>query len=152
MSAGSSPRPPIPWGTSVSANSHAGDHGYHLVWTRDEYEMATSLMSAGDTADAKAALQYIFSSTRRSPSGAVKQGTVPEREHRVRLAADGTRSADPIILAWQLGATNSADWGPHRTAGQLPGVQRPVHATQERCRRRNSGTHATTMAAEIMPP
>jgi glucoamylase len=51
--------PTDPWGTSVSANS-AGGHGYHVVWTRDEYEMASALLAAGDTTDANAALQYIF--------------------------------------------------------------------------------------------
>ena len=52
--------PTNPWGTSVSANS-GGGHGYHVVWTRDEYEMASALLAAGDATDANAALQYIFS-------------------------------------------------------------------------------------------
>ena len=38
--------PSDPWGASVSANS-AGGHGYHVVWTRDEYEMASALLAAG---------------------------------------------------------------------------------------------------------
>jgi len=65
--------PTDPWGTSVSANS-AGDHGYHVVWTRDEYEMASALLAAGDATDANAALQYIFTYEEES-NGAVKQNT-----------------------------------------------------------------------------
>jgi glucoamylase len=56
--------PTVPWGASVSADSGAGQagaHGYHAVWTRDEYEMATALLAAGDKTDALAALNYIFS-------------------------------------------------------------------------------------------
>ena len=47
--------PTDPWGDQESAAS-TGNHGYHLVWTRDEYEMATALLAAGDGTDAKAAL------------------------------------------------------------------------------------------------
>ena len=55
MPAGSSPRPPIR-GAPASAEQ-PGDHGYHVVWTRDEYEMASALLAAGDSTDANAALQ-----------------------------------------------------------------------------------------------
>jgi glucoamylase len=65
--------PTVPWGASVSADS-AGAHGYHAVWTRDEYEMASALLAAGDPADANDALHYIFSNE-EEPNGAVKQNT-----------------------------------------------------------------------------
>jgi len=51
--------PNLPWGASVSADTGTGDsgqHGYHAVWTRDEYEMASALLAAGDKTDALAAL------------------------------------------------------------------------------------------------
>jgi glucoamylase len=69
--------PTVPWGASVSADTGTGTsgaHGYHAVWTRDEYEMASTLLAAGDKTDALAALNYIFSYEVES-SGAVKQNT-----------------------------------------------------------------------------
>jgi glucoamylase len=100
--------PTDPWGSSVSANS-AGAHGYHVVWTRDEYEMASALLAAGDATDANAALQYIFTDEEES-SGAVKQNTFLNGT-AVFGSLQMDEVADPIILAYQLGATNSADWG-----------------------------------------
>ena len=41
--------PNVPWGASVSADTGTGTsgaHGYHAVWTRDEYEMASTLLAA----------------------------------------------------------------------------------------------------------
>ena len=99
--------PSDPWGTSVAANS-AGDHGYHVVWTRDEYEMASALLAAGDPTDANAALQYIFSYEEEA-DGAVKQNTFLNG-NAVFGSLQMDEVADPIILAFQLGATGSGDW------------------------------------------
>ncbi len=80
----------------MSANS-AGDHGYHVVWTRDEYEMASALLAAGDSTDANAALQYIFTYEEES-SGAVKQNTFLNG-NTVFGSLQMDEVADPIILA-----------------------------------------------------
>jgi len=99
--------PSNPWGASVSAAS-AGAHGYHLVWTRDEYEMATALLSAGDTADAKDALTYLFNYEVTS-SGWVKQNTWLNGT----AEWSGTQLDQvsyPIILAYQLGLTDATTW------------------------------------------
>ena len=101
--------PTVPWGASVSANS-AGAHGYHAVWTRDEYEMASALLAAGDATDANAALNYIFQFEENS-NGSVKQNTFLNGT-AVFGSLQMDEVADPIILAYQLGATGSADW-PH---------------------------------------
>jgi len=104
--------PNLPWGASVSADTGTGDsgqHGYHMAWTRDEYEMASSLLAAGDTTDALAALNYIFQYEVES-SGAVKQNTWLNG-NTVFGSLQMDEVADPIILAWQLGATSSTDWG-----------------------------------------
>jgi glucoamylase len=136
--------PNDPWGTSVSANS-AGDHGYHVVWTRDEYEMASALLAAGDSTDANAALQYIFNYEEES-SGAVKQNTFLNG-NAVFGSLQMDEVADPIILAYQLGATNSADWGHvEELANYL--VANGPYTPQERWEE-NSGYSPATMAAEI---
>jgi glucoamylase len=104
--------PTLPWGASVSADTGTGDsgqHGYHVVWTRDEYEMASTLLAAGDSTDALAALNYVFQYEVES-SGAVKQNTWLNGT-AVFGSLQMDEVADPIILAWQLGATSPADWG-----------------------------------------
>jgi glucoamylase len=136
--------PNDPWGTSVSANS-GGDHGYHVVWTRDEYEMASALLAAGDAADANAALQYIFSYQEES-NGAVKQNSFLNGT-TVFGSLQMDEVADPIILAWQLGATTSADWG-HVQALANYLVANGPSTPQERWEE-NGGYSPATMAAEI---
>ncbi len=136
--------PNDPWGTSVSANS-AGDHGYHVVWTRDEYEMASALLAAGDATDANAALQYIFSYEEES-NGAVKQNSFLNGT-TVFGSLQMDEVADPIILAWQLGATNSADWGHVEALANYLVANGPT-TPQERWEE-NGGYSPATMAAEI---
>jgi|HubBroStandDraft_1064217.scaffolds.fasta_scaffold00514_13 glucoamylase len=136
--------PTDPWGTSVSANS-AGDHGYHVVWTRDEYEMASALLAAGDSTDANAALQYIFQYEEES-SGAVKQNTFLNGT-AVFGSLQMDEVADPIILAYQLGATNSADWSyVENLANYL--VSNGPYTPEERWEE-IGGYSPATMAAEI---
>jgi glucoamylase len=136
--------PSDPWGTSVSANS-AGDHGYHAVWTRDEYEMASTLLAAGDATDANAALQYIFNYEEES-NGAVKQNTFLNGT-AVFGSLQMDEVADPIILAYQLGATTSADWGHvEELASYL--VSNGPYTPEERWEE-NGGYSPATMAAEI---
>ncbi len=49
----------IPWGFAVPADKpNVG--GYHLIWARDLYEVATGLMAAGDRAAAERALNYLL--------------------------------------------------------------------------------------------
>ncbi len=136
--------PTDPWGTSVSANS-GGDHGYHVVWTRDEYEMASALLAAGDTTDANAALQYIFSYEEES-SGAVKQNSFLNGT-AVFGSLQMDEVADPIILAWQLGATNPADWGHIESLANYLVSNGP--ATPQERWEETGGYSPATMAAEI---
>ena len=115
----------------------SGAHGYHAVWTRDEYEMATALLAAGDSADALAALNYIFGYEVES-NGAVKQNTWLNGT-AVFGSLQMDEVADPIILAYQLGATGSSDWAYVRN---WPGTCSPTAPTPRRnAGRRTAGTH-----------
>jgi glucoamylase len=136
--------PSVPWGGSVSAAS-AGAHGYHLVWTRDEYEMATSLMSAGDTADAKAALSYLLQYEVTS-SGYVKQNTwLNGNEEWGGQQLDEV--ADPIILAYQLGVTDATTWATLKEEANYIVGNGPV--TGEERWEEIGGYSPSTIAAEI---
>jgi glucoamylase len=138
--------PTVPWGASVSADSGAGQagaHGYHAVWTRDEYEMATTLLAAGDTTDAQAALNYIFQYEMES-SGAVKQNTWLNG-NAVFGSIQMDEVADPIILAYQLGDTSA--WSDvEELANYL--VANGPYTLEERWEE-NAGYSPATMAAEI---
>ncbi len=136
--------PTDPWGTSASANN-AGVHGYHVVWTRDEYEMASALLAAGDTADASAALGYIFK-YEEEPNGAVKQNTFLNGT-AVFGSLQMDEVADPIILAYQLGATSSTDWSSVQSLANFL-VSNGPSTPQERWEE-NSGYSPATIAAEI---
>ncbi|MDF2254831.1 glycoside hydrolase family 15 protein [Streptantibioticus ferralitis] len=136
--------PLTPWGGSVSANS-AGVHGYHLVWTRDEYQMATSLLAAGDSTDAADALNYILTNEVTS-SGYVKQNSW----------LDGTQEwggvqedqvAFPIVLAYQLGKTDAATWSKVRLLADYIVSNGP--ATGQERWEENGGYSPSTMAAEV---
>jgi glucoamylase len=136
--------PTDPWGTSVSADS-AGGHGYHVVWTRDEYEMASALLAAGDTTDANAALQYIFNYEEES-SGAVKQNTFLNGT-TVFGSLQMDEVADPIILAYQLGATGASDWSSIQLLANYLVANGPY--TPEERWEENGGYSPATIASEI---
>src|SRR6266550_144929 len=51
--------PSIPWGGGPNANEPAIS-GYHAVWSRDLYQIATAFLALGDRAAANRALDYLF--------------------------------------------------------------------------------------------
>ncbi|MGA2828120.1 MAG: glycoside hydrolase family 15 protein [Streptosporangiaceae bacterium] len=140
--------PTVPWGASVSADTGTGTsgaHGYHAVWTRDEYEMATALLAAGDTADAQAALSYILSYEAES-NGAVKQNTWLNGT-AVFGSTQMDEVADPIILAYQLGDTGSSYWATLKNLANYLVANGPY--TPEERWEEIGGYSPSTMAAEI---
>ena len=140
--------PNVPWGASVSADTGTGTsgaHGYHAVWTRDEYEMATTLLAAGDTADAQAALSYILSYEVQS-NGSVKQNSWLNGT-AVFGSLQMDEVADPIILAYQLGDTGASYWAAVKPLAAYLVANGPT-TPQERWEEAG-GYSPATMAAEI---
>src|SRR5206468_6181272 len=81
---------------------------YHLVWSRDLYQIATALIAAGDTVGASRALDFLLTVQQKA------DGSFPQNS-----AVDGTpvwtglqldEVAFPIVLAYQLGRTDAATW------------------------------------------
>jgi glucoamylase len=100
-----SPSMPWVWRTSAIENPSGA---YHLVWSRDLYQIATALDAAGDRAGADRALTYLFK-RQQKPDGCFPQNsTVDGREHWTNLQLD--QVAFPIVLAWQLGRTDRATY------------------------------------------
>ena len=128
----------------MSANSCC-DNGYHVVWTRDEYEMASTLLAAGDTQDASDALTYIFNYEEEA-SGQVKQNTWLNG-NAVFGSNQEDEEADPIILAYQLGRTSSSDFSHIKLLAAWITSNGP--STDEERWEENSGYSPATIAAEI---
>jgi len=118
---------------------------YHLVWSRDLYQIATGLIAAGDRAGAGRALDFLFGVQQR-PDGSFPQNS----------QVDGTpvwgglqldEVALPIVLAYQLGR---ADTWPRvrRAADFLVGYPGAPFTPQERWENQ-SGYSPNTIATAI---
>ena len=124
---------------------------YHLVWSRDLYQIATGLIAAGDRAGANRALTFLFDVQQR-PDGSFPQNS----------RVDGTpvwgglqldEVALPIVLAYQLRRTDTGTWAHvKRAADFLLGFTQDGNAApwtpQERWENQ-SGYSPNTIAAEI---
>ncbi|HUA03231.1 MAG TPA: glycoside hydrolase family 15 protein [Solirubrobacteraceae bacterium] len=101
---------------------------YHLVWSRDLYEMATAEIAAGYRGAAERALSFIWT-RQQEPSGCVPQNShVDGTPEWTGLQLDEV--ADPILLAWQLGHTDADTWAHVQRAVGCILANGPV--TQER--------------------
>ncbi|MGZ4230200.1 MAG: glycoside hydrolase family 15 protein [Solirubrobacteraceae bacterium] len=143
-----SPSMPWAWGTGLSTPSDA----YHLVWSRDLYEIATALIADGDVAGAQRALHFLLD-RQQKPDGSFPQNSdVTGTPKWTNLQLDEV--ADPIILAHQLGDTGAATWSHVKRAADFivnfddgQGHSAP-YTPQERWENQ-SGYSPATIAAEI---
>jgi glucoamylase len=139
--------PAMPW--AFGRDDPSGP--YHLVWSRDLYQIATALIGAGDVGGANRALDFLFD-VQQKPDGSFPQNS----------QVDGTpvwgglqldEVALPIVLAHQLGRTDADTWGHvKRAADFLLGFSqdgnRAPWTPQERWENQ-SGYSPATIAAEI---
>jgi glucoamylase len=135
----------IPWGFAVPSDKpNVG--GYHLIWSRDLYEVATGLMAAGDRAAAERALNYLLT-VQQKPDGSFPQNSwLDGRPYWTALQMD--EISYPMILAWQLAKTDPDTWRRHiRPAAEFIVAHGP--ATQQERWEEVSGYSPSTMAAEI---
>ena len=102
--------PSIPWGGGPNANEPTIS-GYHAVWSRDLYQIATALRAAGDKATANRALDYLFKVQQRSDGSFPQNTWVDGKTIGVGLQLD--QVALPIVLAYQLGRGDRNTWISH---------------------------------------
>jgi glucoamylase len=135
----------IPWGFAVKADVQTVG-GYHLVWARDLYEIATGLLAAGDRAAAERALNYLLT-VQQKPDGSFPQNSwLDGKPYWTALQMDEV--AYPMILAWQLGKTDADTWQKHiRPEAEFVASHGPM--TQEERWEEIPGYSPSTMAAEI---
>jgi glucoamylase len=137
--------PSIPWGGGPNANEPTTS-GYHAVWARDLYQIATAFIALGDRQTANRALDYVFKVQQRT-DGSVPQNTwVDGRPINGGLQFDEV--ALPIVLAYQLQRFDSATWSKHiKPAAEF--IVRDGPATNQDRWEEKSGFSPSTIAAEI---
>ncbi|HZG54680.1 MAG TPA: glucan 1,4-alpha-glucosidase, partial [Pyrinomonadaceae bacterium] len=135
----------VPWGGGATANEpNVG--GYHLVWSRDLYQVATAFHALGDKAGADRALNYLFK-VQQKPDGSFPQNSwLDGRPFWGSLQMDEV--AYPLILAYALGRTDNETWTKHvRPAADFI-VRMGPRTPQERWEEK-AGYSPSTIAAEI---
>jgi glucoamylase len=139
-----SPTMPWVWGTGLENPSGA----YHLVWSRDLYQIATALKAAGDTAGANRAVDYLFFKQQKPDGSFPQNSTVDGTPHWTNLQLDEV--ALPIVLAWQLGRRDGALYRDHikKAADFIVNFPDAPFSPQERWENQ-SGYSPGTIAAEI---
>ncbi|GAA4352038.1 glycoside hydrolase family 15 protein [Angustibacter luteus] len=139
--------PSAPW--AFGADEPSGP--YHLVWSRDLYQIATALIAAGDRAGAGRALTYLFDRQQKPDGSFPQNSTVAGVPFWGGLQLDEV--ALPVVLADQLGRRDAATWTHVRSAMEFllsfsaDGYAAP-YTPAERWENQ-SGFSPNTIAAEI---
>ena len=137
--------PSIPWGGGPNANE-ATISGYHAVWSRDLYHIATAFEAMGDRAAADRALNYLFNVQQKRDGDFPQNTWVDGRPIGGGVQLDET--ALPLILAYQLGRTDRTTWLKHIKPAADFIVQHGPATGQDRWEEK-SGYSPATIAAEI---
>ena len=144
--------PSMPWRFGSNDGEWSPSGTYHLVWPRDLYQIATGLLAAGDRAAAERSLDYMFG-TQQLPDGHLPQNShVNGTPYWTSIQLDET--AFPIVLAEQLGRTDSRTWAGVRKAAEFllayrgPNGQPSPYTQQERWEEQD-GYSPSTIAAVI---
>ncbi|MFL6211489.1 MAG: glycoside hydrolase family 15 protein [Pyrinomonadaceae bacterium] len=135
----------VPWGGGANANEpNVG--GYHLVWSRDLYQVATALYALGDKAGADRALDYLFRVQQKADGSFPQNSWLDGRPFWGSLQLDEV--AYPLILAYQLGRTDNETWTKHVKPAADFLVKTGPRTPQERWEEK-PGYSPATIAAEI---
>jgi glucoamylase len=135
----------VPWGGGANANE-ANVGGYHLVWARDLYQVATAFEAMGDRDAARRALDYLFN-VQQKPDGSFPQNSwLDGRQFYGAIQMDEV--AYPLILAFQLGRMDGEAWRKHLKPAADYLIRHGPITEQERWEE-ESGYSPSTIAAEI---
>jgi glucoamylase len=137
-----SPSMPWVWATPAIENPSGA---YHLVWSRDLYQIATALLAAGDSAGAGRALDYLFDRQQKADGCFPQNSTIDGKEHWTNLQLD--QVSFPIVLAWQLGRRDATTFGDVKSAVGCILANGPQ--TQQERWENQGGWSPATIASEI---
>lgn len=102
--------PSTPWGGGPNANEPTVS-GYHGVWARDLYHVATAFDAIGDRATAGRLLDYLFRVQQKADGSFPQNSWVDGRPIGNGLQMD--QVALPLVLANQLGRNDRSVWQKH---------------------------------------
>ncbi len=135
----------IPWGGDKNANEDTVG-GYHLVWSRDLYQVFTAYLAIGDTAAATRALDFLFNVQQKADGSFPQNSWLDGRPFWGSLQMDEV--AYPLIMAYQLGRFDKETWEKHVKKAADFIVKNGPSTPQERWEE-ESGYSPSTIAAEI---
>ena len=137
--------PSTPWGGGPNANE-ATTTGYHAVWARDLYHVATALDAIGDRAGANRLLDYLLN-VQQGANGAFPQNSWVHGSPIGRtLQMD--QMAWPLILAYQLRRYDRNSWLNHLKPAADVILKYGPQTNQDRWEEK-PGYSPATIAAEI---
>ncbi|MBX3244843.1 MAG: glucoamylase [Acidobacteria bacterium] len=135
----------VPWGGDKNANEpNVG--GYHLVWSRDLYQVFTAFMAIGDKAAATRALDFLFKVQQKEDGSFPQNSWLDGRPFWGSLQMDEV--AYPLIMAYQLERFDKETWENHVKKAADFIVKNGPATPQERWEE-ESGYSPSTIAAEI---
>ncbi|HEY8583740.1 MAG TPA: glycoside hydrolase family 15 protein [Capillimicrobium sp.] len=138
-----SPSMPWAWGEGEIEKPSGA---YHLVWSRDLYQVATAHIASGDPEAARRNLRFLLH-RQQKPDGSFPQNSeVDGTEHWENLQLDEV--AFPLVLAWQLGDVDARTYRRHvRPAARFLARKGPI-TPQERWENQE-GYSPATLAASV---
>ena len=137
--------PSAPWGGGPNANEPTVS-GYHAVWARDLYHVATAFDAMGDRVTAHRLLDYLFR-VQQKPDGSFPQNSwVDGRPIGGGLQMD--QVGLPLVLAYQLGRNDRRSWLKHIKPAADFIVRRGPRTDQDRWEEK-PGYSPSTLAAQI---
>lgn len=135
----------VPWGGGANANEN-NIGGYHLIWSRDLYQVATAFTAIGDKDAAVRALDFLFKVQQK------EDGSFPQNSYLDGKPFWGSLQLDevayPMILAYQLGKNDKATYENHIKKAANFIVKNGPSTPQERWEE-EAGFSPSTIAAEI---
>ncbi len=134
----------VPWGGGNNGNETTT--GYHLVWSRDLYQVATAQMALGDNAAAIRALEYLFKYQQRDDGSFPQISWLDGRTVGDSIQMD--EISYPLILAYQLGKTDKTTYEKNIKKSADYIAKNGPFTKQERWEE-ESGYSPSTIAAEI---
>jgi len=137
--------PSTPWGGGPNANEPTVS-GYHGVWSRDLYHVATAFDAIGDRDTANRLLDYLFNVQQKSDGSFPQNSWVDGRAIGNGLQMD--QVALPLVLAYQLGRNDRRTWLKHVKPAADFILRHGPRTDQDRWEEK-PGYSPATIAAEI---
>ena len=137
--------PSTPWGGGPNANE-PNTTGYHGVWSRDLYHVATAFDAMGDRATANRLLEYLFKVQQKLDGSFPQNSWVDGRPIGNGLQMD--QVALPLVLAYQLRRNDRTSWLSHIKPAADFIVRNGPRTDQDRWEEK-SGYSPSSIAAQI---